>query len=256
MKIGCLLSVREKAKRLPNKVMLDINGKPLTYQLINRLRLAKSVDTIILSTSVHKDDQVLVQVAKEAKIPWFCGHEEDKLDRYYHTALKFGLDAMVIVDGDDLFCFPEGIDWVCAELKTNKYGFVNLRGLPLGAASTGITVTALKKVLDIKDSINTEVWGGYFLNSNCCEIKTINIDDPLLNHENVRLTMDYEEDYLFTKEISKYFSSEFNFSSYELMDLLINKHPELVKINQVAQQKYMVHLEKSTEVKFKEGVIL
>lgn len=257
MKIGCLLSARKKSKRLPKKSLLDINDKPLIHQLINRLKLAANIDKVILSTSVHPDDQVLVQIAKNVGISWFCGHEDDKLDRYYQTALKFNLDAMIIVDGDDLFCFPEGVDWVANALSTKQYGFVNIEGLPIGAACNGLSIDALKKVIEIKDSTNTEVWGGYFLQSNCCKIKTIDANKLGFDKtDNIRLTIDYEEDYLFAKEVLKYVDYDLNFSSYELMDLLVNEHPELVEINKSAQIKYENHLQRSTEVKFKEGVIL
>ena len=43
----------------------------------------------------------------------------------------------------------------------------------LGAASTGLTTEALKRVIELKNEDDTEVWGGYFLDSpffNCSKI--------------------------------------------------------------------------------------
>ena len=199
MNIGCLLSAREKSKRLPKKVILDLDGDPLILRLLKRLSLAQNIDKVILSTSVNEDDKVLVEIAKNNGYEYFCGSEDDKLDRYFQTAKKFDLDGVVIVDGDDLFCFPEYIDIVAKYLRSNQYDCIYIDGLPVGAASTGLTKTALKKVLEIKDEQDTEVWGGYFINSGRFNSKKIIVSDQLFNKPDLRLTIDYEEDFLFAK---------------------------------------------------------
>lgn len=250
MKIGCLLSVREKATRLPKKVLLDVAGEPLTKRLLQRLSMAREVDTVILSTSVHPDDQVLVELAESSGYPTFQGSEDDKLERYYYTALHYDLDAAVIVDGDDLFCFPEGVDMIAKELR-GGYDCVYLEGLPLGAASTGVSTAALGRVLEIKDESDTEVWGGYFIGSGRFVTKKISITDPLLNHPDIRLTLDYEDDYLLLTTIIEELGGRIDFSSNELMDLLVNRKSELRDTNKQAQMRYQSHLAKAAPVKFK-----
>jgi len=252
MKVGCLLSVREKATRLPGKVLLDIAGKSLTARLLERISMSNKIDNIILSTSHHPDDAILVDIAKEGNFYFYCGSENDKLDRYYQTALKFGLDAIVIVDGDDLFCFPEIIDKVSEELRKQKADCVYVTGLPIGAASTGLTLDALRKVLEIKDENDTEVWGGYFIDSERFNSTEIIITRPLFNHPEIRLTLDYQEDYDFIKSVIKSLEFRVDFTSFELMELLVHKHPELTLINSGAQKKYEDHLQKSAPVKFKD----
>lgn len=252
MKIGCLLSVREKATRLPRKVLLDVAGKPLTQRLLERLSLSRQIDQVILSTSTHPDDQVLVSLAKALGYPAFCGSEDDKLDRYHKTAHEYGLDAVVIVDGDDLFCFPEGVDWVAGALREGLSDCVYISGLPLGAASTGLTLEALSRVLELKDEDDTEVWGGYFIGSGLFKTREIKINDPLLNHPEIRLTLDYEDDYELIKRVVATFQGRMDFTSLELMDLLVNLRPELAQINRTVQIKYEEHLGQSRPVKFKD----
>ena len=253
MKIGCLLSVREKATRLPKKVLLDVAGKPLTARLLERLSMAKCVDQVILSTSVHPDDQILADLAQKECFASFRGSEEDKLDRYYQTALHYGLDAVVIVDGDDPFCFPEAIDLVAGALREGGADCVYLSGLPLGAASTGLTTDALRRVLELKDECDTEVWGGYFIGSGRFKSREIRVSDPLLNHPEIRLTLDYEEDYELVTRIVEAFGNRTDFTSRELMELLVNLQPELAGINKEAQKRYESHLQKCAPVKFKDA---
>jgi spore coat polysaccharide biosynthesis protein SpsF len=252
MKVGCLLSVREKATRLPKKVLLDVAGKPLTQRLLERLSLARHVDQIILSTSTHPDDQVLVKLAQGLGFSAFCGSEDDKLDRYQKTARRYGLDAVVIVDGDDLFCFPEGVDLVAQGLREGGSDCVYISGLPLGAASTGLTLDALNRVLELKDEQDTEVWGGYFIGSKYFSSREINVEEPLLNHPEIRLTLDYEDDYELIKGVIEAFQGRMDFTSLELMDLLVNRRPDIAQKNRKAQLKYEEHLRKSRPVKFKD----
>lgn len=254
MKIACLLSARCKATRLPGKSTIDILGKPLISQLLNRLSKARGISEVILSTSTHPDDQEIITLAANAGYRYFAGSEEDKLDRYYNTALHFELDGAVIVDGDDLFCFLESIEQIASCLKEGEFDCVATHNLPLGATGTGLTTKALAKILKIKDDNHTEVWGGYFFGNDHFKSKIISLENPILEQQNIRLTLDYEEDYQFAVSVLNELENGINFSSTELMDLLVNKKPELCLINEKAQSLYEAHLEKSTNVKFKEIV--
>lgn len=105
MKVGILLSVREKASRFPEKVIKPIFDKNVTEHLVSRLKMSKLADEIIISTSIDKRDDVFEKIAANLNIKIFRGSENDKLQRYYDTAKAFKLDAVVIVDGDDLLFF-------------------------------------------------------------------------------------------------------------------------------------------------------
>lgn len=251
MKVGLLLSVREKSTRLPKKVLLDVAGKPLTAFLLERLKLAREVDCIILSTSTHPDDHILTKIAESEGCFSFKGSEDDKLDRYYQTALNFGLDGVIIVDGDDPFCFPEMVELIARELRKGDADCVYLNGLPIGAASTGLTRDALRRVLEMKDERDTEVWGAYFIGSGRFCTKEIRVNDPLLNHSKIRMTVDYQEDYEFLKQVISAMGLRKDFTSRELMDLLVNKNPKLTNINLGVQAKYERHLSQAAKTKFK-----
>ena len=48
MKVGYLIIGRLKSTRLPKKLLLKIKGKPIISHLIDRLKLAKKVNEIIV----------------------------------------------------------------------------------------------------------------------------------------------------------------------------------------------------------------
>jgi spore coat polysaccharide biosynthesis protein SpsF len=252
VRIGILLSVREKATRLPSKVIKKIIDKNVTEHLVSRLKMAENVDDIIISTSTNKQDDIFENIALKSSVNIFRGSENDKLLRYLQTADKFNLDAVIIVDGDDLLCFPEYITRIATALRENKtVDVIFTQGLPLGAAASGVKKAALEKVMELKDEDDTEVWGGYFTSGDNFKVDYLQAEG-IFRHPEIRMTLDYSEDLLFFETVfNELYSKNTQFSSYDIMDLLVNKKPEICDSNVNAQKKYEQHILTATSVKFK-----
>jgi spore coat polysaccharide biosynthesis protein SpsF len=253
MKTAIFLSIRDKATRLPKKVLLQIKGKTVTEHLIDRLKQAKLPDMIVLTTSIHPDDIVLIDIAQKNKIQSFQGSEDDKLDRYYNAALKFGIDFMVIVDGDDLFCDPECIDEIIRTFKKTNADYIIYKDLPVGVTGHGVKLEALKKVIDMKDESDTEVWGGYFTGSKL--FKVVELEPRAeFRRPDLRMTLDYIEDFRFFEAIfDRLYTPGKVFTLHDIMRV-INENPQIPAINSAAQQKYLEKIEQAKKkVKFKEA---
>jgi len=253
MKIGLLLSVREKATRLPEKVLKKIANKSVTEHLISRLKMVDNVDQVIISTSTDVRDDVFEDIALSTGVDIFRGSKNDKLLRYLQTANKFDLDAVIIVDGDDLLCFPEFIADISSTLRDDKRSdVIFVQGLPLGAASSGIRKKALEKVIQLKDEENTEVWGGYFTTGNMFKVRYLQANG-IFRNPHIRMTLDYSEDlHFFEAVFDNLYVKNKKFSSYDVMDLLVNRHPEICHMTTNAQKKYEKHIMSAPRVKFKE----
>lgn len=254
MRVGILLSVREKASRLPGKVIKQIFDKNVTEHLVSRLKMSKLADEIIIATSIDSRDDVFENIAVNFDVEVFRGSEDDKLLRYYDAAQAFNLDGVIVVDGDDLLCFPEFIDQTIEALKQDTLcDVIFTKDLPLGAAAAGIKTHALKKVIELKDEDDTEVWGGYFTTTDHFKVKYLQAQG-IFNNPNIRMTLDYDEDFNFFKTIfEKLYPKNQQFSSLEVMTLL-KENPEISQINKEAQIKYENHISGAAAVKFKEGV--
>lgn len=250
-KRAIFLSIREKATRLPKKVLLPIKGKTITEHLIDRLKLAKLPDELIMTTSTHPDDSVLAELAAKAKISCFRGSEADKLNRYLEAAKTYGIDFMVVVDGDDPFCDPIYIDRVIVKHLETGADFVYCEGLPLGAGSSGFTRRALEKVCQIKTQNDTEVWGGYFLKTGLFRVAKVEAREPLLRRPEVRMTLDYEEDYKFFQEIFEALYVPGKIFSLEEVMKLLNRRPEIIQINQAVQKRYEENLAAHTQISYR-----
>ena len=53
------------SKRLPGKILKNISNKTLLKRIVERVRLIKKIDNIIIATSKNKNDDPIVQYAKK-----------------------------------------------------------------------------------------------------------------------------------------------------------------------------------------------
>lgn len=90
--------------------MKPIGGMPMILATVNRLKLASRLAGIVVATTDRDSDAPLRALCEEAGLPFLAGSEEDVLDRYYQTALRFGADPIVRVTSDCPFVDPELID--------------------------------------------------------------------------------------------------------------------------------------------------
>jgi spore coat polysaccharide biosynthesis protein SpsF len=248
MKSAIFITVRMKSSRLPRKALLEIKGTSVIEHLVDRLKLAKSPDLIVLCTSTHPDDAVLVDVARRNHIESFQGSEDDKLDRYLKAASKYGLDFIIVTHGDNIFYEPEIIDEVIKLYSETKADYIDCRELPLGTTPQGMKFGALKKVCQIKAETDTEVWGGYFTDTGLFKVEYLEVPAEL-RHPEMRLTLDYPEDYeLFKAIFDRLYSPGKVFRLRDIVSLLLS-NPELMDMNKKAQAAYLEHLKKSAPVR-------
>ena len=201
MKIGFLITGRLKSTRLPKKLLLEIKGKSVLSHMLDRLKLAKKVDEIIICTSTENQDIPLGKLAKENNVKCFFGSPDDVLSRLLGAANKFNLDYILNITADCPFVDPEYADKIVKEYLETDADLIRQFDLPHGVFSYGIKVDALREVVKIKDSFDTEVWGRYFTDTGL--FKVIDLDVQNKNHirPGLRMTLDYPEDLEFFKAI-------------------------------------------------------
>ena len=98
--ISCIIQARINSSRLPAKIMLHANGKPLLENLHQRLSQSKKINQIIVATSNNKLDDLIYNFCKKKKYKCFRGSENDVLSRYYNCAKKFKSQIIVRITAD------------------------------------------------------------------------------------------------------------------------------------------------------------
>ena len=230
MKIGFLITARLKSERLPLKIIKDLNGKTVIERLIDRIKEINNITDIVLCTSTNSQDKPLVDIAQKNNIYYFTGDEDDVLKRLLDAAKLFNLNYFLGITADNPLITIHYSNLIVDEIKTNKYDFIKLEGLPLGVATYGMKVKALEVVCKIKSIIDTEIWGYLIDRAEIFDVKTIKIADKL-NRPELRLTLDYNEDYELIRNIYSNISFKKILNLYNVINYL-DKNPEIAKINQ------------------------
>jgi len=252
MNRAIFITVRTGSTRLPNKCLLEINGKSNIEFLISRLKKSNKADLIILCTTILPEDDVLCDIAKRNDIKFYRGSVKDKLSRWLGATKEFDVDFFVTADGDDLFCEPKLIDLAFKQYEESKVDFIEEKpgaNVPTGAFTCGIKVEALEKVCEIKDTLDTEMISGYFKDSNLFKVEELKNIPKEYKIPDIRMTLDYEEDFEFFKNIIEYFGNE----EYDLLDILkyLDKNLEVIDINKHCQEKYLNNQKRITNVRIK-----
>ncbi len=237
IKTGIFITARLKSKRLKQKVIKPILGKPMINWMIERLKHS-SIRPIILMTSTNLQDDPLIEISKENNIAFFRGSEDDVLERIKCCAEEFDIDLVISVTADDPLKEISLMDTAVEIYLDEKYDFLNIDGLPNGCEFYALSSDAVKKVCEIKADEDTEIWGPYFLNKqDIFKCKTLKIKDPQILRPGYRVTVDTPKDFELVAKIFEMLIKEKDFfDAYDICRLLDN-NPELIKINADVKQR-------------------
>jgi len=245
------ITVRTGSKRLPGKALLEICGIPNISRLISRVKRSKHANLIVLCTTTLPEDDVLCEIARQENICFFRGSVEDKLDRWSGAAKEFGVEFFVTADGDDLFCEAELIDLAFKQYDEGRADFIEGKGLICGAFTYAIKTTALEKVCQIKDTSDTEMMWVYFTNTGLFRVEELKEVPIVFKRPEIRMTLDYDDDFKFFKKIVESLGDEK--PDFNLRDIVtfLDAHPEVIKINQYLQERFLENQKKKTKLRLK-----
>ena len=232
MKVAILIAVKMGSTRLPGKALMEIEEQSILAHLIDRLRLAKTPQSIMVCTTTRPDDEVIVEIARQKGVKWFRGNEDDVMDRFIQAAEIEGAEVIVRVTGDDILRDPYYLDRVVEYHLQQNADYTKVAGLPYGTDSEAISLSALKKAHTLaEDPRYSEYMTWYMDNPEVFNVAEL-VAEPKFRRPDYRLGLDYPEDLKLMKEIFNrlYKKDKPPFSLEEVINLLDN-HPELPEIN-------------------------
>jgi len=243
MKTAIFITVRSGSSRLPGKCYLEICGKTTIEYVIERAKLVKAADLVILCTTTKREDDRLCQIAQKHGIKIYRGSTEDKLKRWLRASKTYGVDFFITADGDDLFCSVELMRRAIVQAKRNNSEFIYApKSFTCGAFTYGISSEVLEKVCERKGTNDTEMIEPYFKDSGLCKAEELEIQSgDYLFCSQVRATLDYPEDYEFFKSVIE----ECNRCNFDINDWF--------KLFFVLQQKKYSDINKHCHEKWKEN---
>jgi len=254
MKSAVFITVRSDSSRLPNKALLPILGKPTILMVMQRAKLVKNADAVIVCTTERSIDDVIVSLTQECGVLHYRGSLDDKLGRWLGAARKWEIDCFVTMDGDDLLCDPELMEIGIEQLKMSNADFIEAPpGLICGSFTYGIKTPALEKVCHIKGTDDTEMMWVYFKDTGLFEVSTLQVEDEVFYDPNIRMTLDYAEDLAFFNAIFTHFDCVDNDVPLRTIVPYLKDHPEIIKINAFRHQDWATNQQRKTKLILKDS---
>ena len=226
-KIGLVIQARMGSTRLPEKVLMDLCGKPLLLHIIDTISsLDKNYIVIIATTALPKDDAIKT-FCDEHKIICFRGSEKDVLDRYYKAARTFNLDHIVRLTGDNPLIDSENLQHLIAEHLKNNADYSSNKSevdsdLPEGVGAEIFTFSALEGSWKkgIKENHREHV--NEYILENMDKFNVLRVDaKEKVPYKNIRLTVDTMSDFRFVERVIR--SLEDNDLDTNLKDIMLLK---------------------------------
>src|SRR3990167_10457417 len=190
MKIVAVICARSNSTRFPNKMMALLQGKPLLHHVVYRAKKAKIVDKVAVATVVG--DNPIVTFCSRNTIRWYCGSENDILDRLYKGAQLYEADIIVRVWGDAPLVDPVLIDkTICHHLK-EQVDYTYSVNHPLGQNVAVISMGALKRAWCEITVPEDRLWFHKYMTSS--PDYAVAVYDAGIGHTNLNYSIDTRED--------------------------------------------------------------
>lgn len=109
-RIVAIIQAHMGSSRLPGKVMKDLCGMPALYRMIERVRMCKNIDEIVIATSLKDCDDEIIEACKQWGVSTFRGSNNDVLARFAGTVQAYPADAYVRLTSDCPAIDPKGLD--------------------------------------------------------------------------------------------------------------------------------------------------
>ncbi len=224
-----ILQARMSSSRLPGKVMMELNGKPMIYWQVKRILQAKSVNRLVVATSIDPTDDVLEDFLKANSVEVFRGSLNNVLSRFNAVADTYLSDALIRLTGDCPLVMPKLIDEMVEKFYELDVDYLSNTLEP--TFPDGLDVEILKPIaLKMLESYTLEVKElehvtyGVYTRPQIFKISNfVNSSDKSAE----RWTVDYREDLDFIRRIfAEFLGSEESFSYQDVCDVLV-RHPKL-----------------------------
>ena len=121
--ILAIIQARMGSTRLPGKVLMKVNGRPLLAYQLDRISKSKKLDKVVVATSTLEKDNAIENFCKDYGVDCYRGSENDVMSRYYECCKQYNPDTVVRMTADCPLIDPEIIDKVVQKFKDDNVDY-------------------------------------------------------------------------------------------------------------------------------------
>ena len=210
-KIGITILSRYSSKRLKGKALLKINGKELLSHIIDKINYdIPNIETII-TTSVDKSDDIIVDYCKRNNYKYFRGSLDNVAKRILDCSNEYNWDYTIRINGDNLFVDTSSIKNMISLINGNEFDFItNVPGrtFPFGMSIEIIKTNFLKTIINEFNQSDKEHVTSWLYNNEGIGSRYIFTNKYYPKLSGVKLSIDSEEDICLAKKIFSFFPNK------------------------------------------------
>ncbi|MCM8526749.1 MAG: NTP transferase domain-containing protein [Lentisphaeraceae bacterium] len=202
MKTVAIIQARMGSQRLPNKMMLYLNGYPVIEWVYRRVLKSKCIDDVIVAIPETKGNRVLYDYLSSLGANVYSGSENDLVNRFYSAAKKSNADHIVRVCADNPYICWQAIDDLLSVYRKRNCDYA-YNHIPLGNKypdGFGAEVFSMKILSEIDAKAGNKEQREHatkFIWDNKDEYSIVTLDpvEEILKRPDIRLDIDTIEDY-------------------------------------------------------------
>ena len=231
--IWAIIQARMGSTRLPGKVLMDLCGKSVLERVVERVLKSQLINGVMIATSNSNKDAEIVKECKRIGAKFFCGSEEDVLDRYYKAAKTFDVGHIIRITADCPLLDPEIIDRVVNryfESKADYCSNILKETFPDGMDVEVFNFDVLSEAWENANLLSEREHVTPYIRNHPDMFKLVNLS----NDENIadkRWTVDERKDLDFIRAITEgLICKKPNFTMQDILDFL-KDNPQTEELN-------------------------
>jgi len=240
MKIVAVVQARTGSRRLPRKVLAEIEGKSVIEHIVNALKCSKMINEIVIATTTKSEDSDIVQLADNFGVQWFRGSEKDVLERFIEAAKMSNADVIVRITADDPLHDPGIIDNIIENHISSGADYTSnvlSRTFPRGYDTEVFNYNTLLKADSLAKTHEERAHVTTVIRDNPSIFRLHSVEAPAdMQHPEWRLCLDTEDDMKLIKEI---YARLYTGQTIKYGDIirLFKEEPGLPEINSNVEQE-------------------
>jgi spore coat polysaccharide biosynthesis protein SpsF len=236
-KVLFVVQARMSSTRLPGKILfsMPIGSRFTILDRVLDIAINSSYfGEIVVATSINPENQPIIDLCKHRNVKILIGEEDDVFSRFYKVVSEFSYNHVVRLTADNPLLDSELMNHVIDKHINSNFDYTKSIGLPLGmnievfSRTAFLSLNELQLTPNEKEHVTLAFYRRQNYRNQIVEFQSEN--------SQIRLTVDYVEDYALASLLYSLSESE---NSKLGLDFIIQqkiKNPWLFEINSKLNQ--------------------
>jgi len=227
-----IIQARMGSSRFPGKVMESVCGKPLIGHMLDRLKMSRLLEKVIIATSTDMKNDSLCEYLQKRGTDVFRGDEDDVLDRFYKAAITYHPSSVMRLTGDCPLIDPVICDHLIQSFLEKKVDYACLTpAFAEGLDCEIMTMETLKKIYQKAQMKSEREHVTLYLHNHKNDFAVFKLDN-YRDDSLYRIVVDEPEDFIVVKKIMEYFYEQNKeLFTFEKIKEFLDRESELKKVN-------------------------